>query len=124
MDEPLIHIVYKTTHIPSGRYYIGVHSTRILEDGYLGSGRELKTAIEQNGLQAFKREVLGHFPTRQAASDCERTVVNQSVVDDPMSFNLVRGGASAEVQPWPLRKAASRGWCMGLIYETLKPDIR
>ena len=99
MPGPQKHIVYRTTHIPSGRYYIGVHSTENLNDGYLGSGRLLMEALELDGPGAFKREVLRQFPTRQKASDWERIVVNRSVVDDPKSFNLVCGGGNPKIQP-------------------------
>ena len=99
MLGPQKHIVYRTTHIPSGHYYIGVHSTENLNDGYLGSGRLLVEALERDGPRAFKREVLREFPTRQKASDWERIVVNQGVVDDPKSFNLVRGGGNPRIRP-------------------------
>lgn len=125
MFEPLVHIVYKTTHLPTGRYYIGVHSTRTLDDGYLGSGLALKAAIKKDGRSAFKRDILGQFPTRQAASDCERASVDQSVVNDPMSFNLVRGGEIRKPDLWSQggAGAVARGWCMGLTYEIHRSGI-
>lgn len=124
MSKPLVHIVYKTTHLPTGRYYIGIHSTRTLEDGYLGSGHDLTAAIRKDGRRAFRREVLGEFPTRKAASDCEQAAVNQSVVSDPMSFNLVRGGGTGKSDLWPQGEATAKGWCMGLLYETHRSEIR
>ena len=35
------HYIYKTTCNVTGKYYIGMHSTSNLNDGYIGSGRRL-----------------------------------------------------------------------------------
>jgi hypothetical protein len=42
------YIVYKITNLLNNKYYIGVHSTDDLNDGYLGSGRQIKEAIKIN----------------------------------------------------------------------------
>jgi len=41
------HIVYKTTNIVNGKYYIGVTNGK--DPGYLGSGRVLLSAIKEYG---------------------------------------------------------------------------
>ena len=50
--------LYITTHIESGKYYIGKHETNKLNDGYLGSGKLLKRAIKKYGKDAFKQEII------------------------------------------------------------------
>lgn len=42
------HYIYKTTCIPSGKYYYGVHSERRISDGYIGCG------VFSNGTAARK----------------------------------------------------------------------
>lgn len=89
----MYHIVYKTTHTESGKYYIGVHSTDNLSDGYMGSGRLLKLAIEHYGKDAFTREILHFCDTKQDAFNKERELVNRSFVLDEQTFNLCEGGS-------------------------------
>lgn len=89
----MYHIVYKTTHTESGKYYVGVHSTDSLNDGYMGSGRLLKLAIEQHGKDAFTREILYTCATKQDAFRKEREIVNRSFVLDEQTFNLCEGGS-------------------------------
>jgi len=48
------HFIYKTTHI-SGKYYIGRHSTENINDGYLGSGKWVKSIKDKSKLS---REIL------------------------------------------------------------------
>lgn len=87
-----IYIVYKTTNIINGRYYIGKHKTSNPNDSYLGSGRLLKNAIAKYGKKNFKKEILKIFDCEDDAFDYEQKIVNESLTSDPDSYNLSTGG--------------------------------
>lgn len=49
------HYIYKISCRENGKVYYGVHSTQDLEDGYMGSGAELKRAKDIYGVDAFQK---------------------------------------------------------------------
>ena len=59
--EKKFHFIYKITNTKNGKYYIGMHSTDNLNDGYLGSGIRLRRSIRRNGIENFKIEYLEFF---------------------------------------------------------------
>ena len=87
------YIIYKTTNVISKKYYIGCHQTDNLDDGYLGSGKHLKRAIKKYGIENFTFEILHILPTKEEMFQLERELVNESVVKDPLSYNLKIGGS-------------------------------
>lgn len=92
------HIIYKTTCLVNGRYYIGCHATDELNDGYLGSGVELLRDVYRYGKSAFVRETLYECGSREEAALKEREVVNTQVVADPKCYNKVMGGQVSGVK--------------------------
>lgn len=88
------HIVYKTECLVTGKYYIGVHSTDNLDDGYLGSGKLLKLAINKYGVENFQKTILAMFDERNEALVYEKSLVNVEALDDIMCYNLCEGGGS------------------------------
>jgi hypothetical protein len=76
----------------TGNFYVGVHSTMNLEDGYLGSGFRLQRSIKKHGKENHIREVLEFFETREELVKREREVVNEETIADPKCMNLKKGG--------------------------------
>lgn len=88
------YIIYKVTNKINNRYYIGRHSTTNINDGYLGSGIAIKTAIIKYGCENFTKEILAEATSAQELWDLEAKIVSKDIVDDPLSYNMVSGGKS------------------------------
>ena len=86
------HFIYKTTNLLSGRYYIGMHSTDNLEDGYLGSGKRLCMAIKKHGRENFSREILEFCLTREELAKRESEIVNLEEIAKNECMNMKVGG--------------------------------
>lgn len=55
--------VYKTTHMPTGRFYIGRHVTNDPHDKYLGSGVVIERMLNAHPASDFLKDVLEVFDT-------------------------------------------------------------
>ncbi len=87
------HYIYKITRTDgSGKYYIGMHSTDDLEDGYFGSGMLLWKSIDAHGKEKHVKEILEFLPTRRELKERERVLVNEEILNDPKCMNLRLGG--------------------------------
>lgn len=84
--------IYKTTNLINGRYYIGIHRTKNLEDEYLGSGFVLNDAIKKYGKANFKREILEFFNSYEEAAEAERNLVTADFIKDSKNYNICEGG--------------------------------
>lgn len=86
------YIIYKTTCKVTEKYYIGMHCTDDLDDGYLGSGKLIKLSIEKYGEAQHTRTVLEFHKTFEDMCTREKAVVTEDVLSDPMCMNLRVGG--------------------------------
>jgi hypothetical protein len=90
--EKKYHFIYKTTNLLSGRYYIGIHSTNDLEDGYLGSGNRIRLAVRKHGKENFKREILEFCDNREELKKREVSIITLEEIAKKECMNLVIGG--------------------------------
>jgi hypothetical protein len=90
--ERRYHYIYKITCLKNNRYYIGMHSTDNLEDGYMGGGKRIKNSVKKHGRDAHKKEILEFFESREDLVNREIQLVNEDLINDPMCMNLVVGG--------------------------------
>lgn len=89
------HYIYKTTNILNGKYYIGMHSTDNLEDGYIGSGKRLWHSINKHGKENHVCEILEFLPDRKSLADREAELVNEDALKDTKCMNLKLGGTGS-----------------------------
>lgn len=90
--EREFHFIYKTTNLLSGKYYIGMHSTDNLEDGYLGSGTRLRYSINKHGAENHVREILELVDSREELKKREKEIVNLNEIAKEECMNLTVGG--------------------------------
>ena len=107
------HYIYKTTCNVTGRYYIGMHSTSNLEDGYIGSGKRLWLSIQKHGRENHSFEILEHFDDRNSLRNREIEIVNDILREDDLCLNLKNGGDggwSIEQQSELARRSNAKRW--------------
>lgn len=90
--EKIYHFIYKTTNIINNKYYIGMHSTNNLEDGYIGSGKILRNSIKKYGKENFRINILEFLSNRKSLIDKEIETVNDSLLIDENCMNIKNGG--------------------------------
>ena len=85
-------IIYKTTNLLNGRFYIGMHVTTNIDDGYLGSGRRIKAEIKKYGRENFARVILEELPSKEELVKREAELVTEDLRADALCLNLKNGG--------------------------------
>jgi len=90
--KPHIDYIYKTTCKVTKMYYIGMHSTNNLDDGYLGSGKRLRYSIRKYGNENHIKEILEYLPSREELILREIDIVNKVLLSDKLCMNLKEGG--------------------------------
>jgi hypothetical protein len=109
--QKTIHYLYKTTCITTGKYYIGIHSTSDLEDGYLGSGKRLRNSIRKYGEENHVKEIIEFFESRELLIEAEKKAITGEMLRDVSCMNLMSGGTGGFVS---VEQQKRRSQCGGL----------
>lgn len=91
-NEKKYYFVYKTTNLKNNKFYIGVHETYNMNDGYLGSGKVLRNSVNYHGKENFKREILEFCVDKVNMYQKEKELVTEELISDSKCMNLVIGG--------------------------------
>lgn len=88
----MFYYVYQITNLVNAKIYVGVHKSKSLNDGYMGSGKIIKNAIEKYGISNFKKDILEFFETSEAMYAKEKEIVTDEFLLREDTYNLRRGG--------------------------------
>ena len=103
------HYIYKTTCIVTGRFYIGMHSTDNIDDGYVGSGKRLWNSINYHGKENHVCEILEYCKDRQELKKREEEIVNPELLNEDLCMNLTTGGTGGFVDEEHMMKCSKAG---------------
>lgn len=88
----MYYYLYEIKNLINGKIYVGVHKTKSLDDGYMGSGKVIINAIKKYGLENFIKTILETFDNPEAMFAREKEIVNEEFLKRSDVYNLRRGG--------------------------------
>ncbi|CAB4124767.1 grpIintron_endo, group I intron endonuclease [uncultured Caudovirales phage] len=71
---------------------MGIHKTKSLEDGYMGSGKLLKRAMQKHGIHNFKKDIVEFFDTELEMVQREQEIVTEEFIAKDSNYNIMPGG--------------------------------
>lgn len=88
----MFYYMYQITNLVNHKIYVGVHKTNDLNDGYMGSGKIIRSAITKHGISNFSKVILEQFDDSTAMYAREAEVVTEEFLAREDVYNLRRGG--------------------------------
>jgi len=88
----MYYTIYKITNKIDGKFYIGSHKAKNLDDGYMGSGKYLKNAIKNYGADNFTKDILYVFDNEHDMNCKENELVTEEFVSRHDTYNICVGG--------------------------------
>ena len=117
------HIIYKTTCLITNKFYVGMHSTDNLEDGYIGSGKLLRLSVNKHGKENHVTEILETLPDRSSLKEREKHIVNEEFIKDKMCMNLMVGGTGGFIsKEHYARRSSAGGKASAIVLKELRKN--
>ena len=88
----MFYYLYEIRNNLDNKIYVGVHKTKNMNDGYMGSGKVIQRAIKKYGIKNFTKTILKEFSTAEEMFAAEKEVVNEEFLLRNDVYNLRRGG--------------------------------
>lgn len=105
------HFVYQTLNLIDGKVYVGSHTSLVNPeekfDGYLGSGVELRNAINEVGRDNFKRVTIQMCSTKEEAMELEASILDAEFVQSESTYNVSTGSAGCREHTNEVREKMS-----------------
>jgi hypothetical protein len=87
-------ILYQITNNINGKIYVGVHKTKNINDGYMGSGTLIREAIKKYGVENFSKTIISFHASYEELLEAEKTIVDKNFIRRDDTYNLAIGGES------------------------------
>jgi len=116
--------MYQITNLVNGKIYIGVHRTNDLNDGYMGSGIEIKEAIKEFGGNSFKKEILEMFDSEDEMFTREACRVDMDFIQRNDTYNRALGGRRSALHTEEVKNRIRQARSTQVITEETKLKIR
>ena len=101
-SDDFYHFTYITICNTTHKFYIGKHSTKNLNDGYIGSGNIFRRILKKHETTSFTRHIIKFFNTEEEAFIHEAQILTEDVIKTykdnlGMCYNLKSGGMGGTV---------------------------
>ena len=88
----MFYYLYQIKNNINGKIYVGVHKTKNMDDGYMGSGKNITAAIKKHGIENFTKTILKTFDTQESMFAYESHIVNEDFLLRGDVYNIRTGG--------------------------------
>jgi len=117
------HFTYRTTNLINNRYYLGMHSTNRIDDGYLGSGKRLYYELNKYGRDSFNLEILEQFQSREELVQAEINLITEQDLKNSNCLNLKQGSSGGFTEENKIKGRAAANIAKALLLQT-DPEFR
>lgn len=88
----MFYYLYEIKNTINNKIYVGVHQTKDMDDGYMGSGTVINKAYAKYGKDMFVKTILEYFDSRDDMINREKEIVNEDFLARDDTYNIRRGG--------------------------------